>query len=272
MIPLTDLGPGLYKGYSGGLYPGGQNDPPPTYQAAGLIKASTVQPINGKIVVLSQGFSNVAQEFPAFQSLAYVDPAVNPDVVTVNGAKGGQDAWEWQNPYDDAWAHAKQQLAYQGLTPADVQVIWFKTARIQSPTIVTFPTDALQLQKYTRTWVANMEAAYPNLKLIFASTRTWAGNALTGISTEPRAYQGGFAVKWLINERITGIVKGKAHLSWGPYLWANGMNPRSDGLVWPAADFEKDGVHPGPVMEYRVGKILLDFFKTDPLTRSWFLA
>ena len=30
-IPLTDLGAGTYQGYEGGLYPNGQNIPPPDY-------------------------------------------------------------------------------------------------------------------------------------------------------------------------------------------------------------------------------------------------
>jgi hypothetical protein len=271
-IPLNDLGAGTYQGKPGGLYPGGQNVPPVAYLNAGKAKAAAVQPINGKIVVLSQAFSNPYQEFPQFQAQAASDPAVNPAVVTINGASGGGDAWAWQNPTNEVWARADEELAAQGLSRADVQVIWFKTVRIGSPAEVLFPTDATQLQQYTRTWVANMEAAYPNLKLSYISTKTYAGNAQVGYSTEPRAYQGGFAAKWLIEERINGTVTGPAHLAWGPYLWADGTKPRSDGLTWPCNEFDKDGVHPGPAMEAKVGTILLNFFKTVPTTKTWFLT
>ena len=36
MIPLTDLGAGLYQGVQGGLYPGGANTRPPAHDAAGV--------------------------------------------------------------------------------------------------------------------------------------------------------------------------------------------------------------------------------------------
>ena len=29
--------------------------------------------------------------------------------------------------------------------------------------------------------------------------------------------------------------------AWGPYLWANGTEPRSDGLTWPREDFTGGG-------------------------------
>jgi len=59
---------------------------------------------------------------------------------------------------------------------------------------------------------------------------------------------------------------------WGPYLWADGMSPRSDALVWQRTDFDADGVHPSPNGVAKVGLMLLDFFKSSTYTRCWFLA
>src|SRR3972149_5719368 len=39
LIPLTDLGPGVYRGQQGGLYPGGSTSPQAGYAALGAAKA-----------------------------------------------------------------------------------------------------------------------------------------------------------------------------------------------------------------------------------------
>jgi hypothetical protein len=90
-------------------------------------------------------------------------------------------------------------------------------------------------------------------------------------------------VKWLIERQIQGdpslnpdATKGPVNapvLLWGPYLWADGMTPRADGLVWRCTDFGEDGTHPSdPAGRRKVANLLLSFFKTDPTTRSWFMA
>ena len=62
-------------------------------------------------------------------------------------------------------------------------------------------------------------------------------------------------------------------IAWGPYYWANGMIPRSDGLVWTCQDLETDGTHPSnPVGRIKVATQLLNFLKTDDTASTWFLA
>src|ERR1700722_10010139 len=66
LIPLPDLGKGMYKGEQGGLYPGGINTPPPAHLKAGLAMAKKIVPLDadghpspdGKIVMISIGMSN----------------------------------------------------------------------------------------------------------------------------------------------------------------------------------------------------------------------
>jgi lysophospholipase L1-like esterase len=59
-------------------------------------------------------------------------------------------------------------------------------------------------------------------------------------------------------------------LLWGPYLWADGVKPRSDGLVWKREDLAGDGTHPSASGRRKVAQLLLDFFKNDDLAKGWF--
>jgi hypothetical protein len=60
-------------------------------------------------------------------------------------------------------------------------------------------------------------------------------------------------------------------LAWGPYLWADGRKPRSDGLIWECTDFISDGTHPSDAGRTKVAQLLLSFFKTDSTATIWFL-
>jgi lysophospholipase L1-like esterase len=61
-------------------------------------------------------------------------------------------------------------------------------------------------------------------------------------------------------------------LLWGPYLWADGVNPRqSDKLVYNREDLASDGTHPSQAGRQKVAYVMLEFFKNDPLAKSWFL-
>src|SRR5882672_3085447 len=75
-VPLSDLGAGTYKGFTGGLYPAGTNSVPAAHAAAGLARAQGIAPLDtagtpnagGRIVLLSIGMSNTTQEFCAGSS------------------------------------------------------------------------------------------------------------------------------------------------------------------------------------------------------------
>jgi hypothetical protein len=295
MIPLTDLGQGLYQGKQGGLYPGGSNACPAAHTQAGLQIADSIVPrkpngkpkAKGSIVLLSIGMSNTTQEFSTFKPLADLDPNKNPKLVIVDGAQGGMAANIITSPndpkYQQFWQTVDERLAQANVTRKQVQIAWVKQADI-APT-AQFPSDALALQRELEEIAHILVERFPNIKIAYYSSRIYAGYASTQLNPEPFAYQSGFAVKWMIEKQINGspdlnydqsLGEVKAPwLAWGPYLWADGLTPRSDGLTWACSQYVEDGTHPaagaGGARE-KVAHMLLDFFKSDVTSTPWFLA
>ena len=61
-------------------------------------------------------------------------------------------------------------------------------------------------------------------------------------------------------------------LAWGPYAWADGSTPNSEGLFWLAEDFMADGTHPSASGVDKYSGKLMDFFLNSPFSSCWFLA
>lgn len=310
-IPLVDMGNLTYLGFEGGLYSGGSNEMPPEHAAAGLERALRIQPLNqagepdpsGKIVFLSVGMSNTMMEFCgpytdnitcqpySFMAKADADPLINHNnLVILNGARGAQVAERWDAAQDENYDRVRERLLVPlGLDERQVQVVWLKVVDFlrTRPPLPSEQSVAYGLTKSMGDIVRSLKARYPNLQQVFISSRTYAGYATRELSPEPHAYESGFAVKWLIESQIEQMENGgnaidalagdmnyntvAPWIAWGPYLWANGTQPRSDGLVWLPEDFEADGTHPSDIGREKVASMLLEFFKTSPFTRCWFL-
>lgn len=285
--PLGDLGTDAYRGYEGGLYPGGANAPPADHRQAALARAASITPLAtggapdpaGRIVVLSVGMSNATQEYSEFIRLARTDPRMSARVLLVDGAQGGQTASIVRDPAARYWQVVDERLGQAGSSKEQVQVIWLKEANAQPRD--PFPAHAQALQADLQGIVQVAHDRFPNLKLLHLSSRTYGGYASTTLNPEPYAYESAFAVKWLIKRQIDGDpalnpdpARGPVRapiLLWGPYLWADGLKPRSDGLVWRCEDFAEDGTHPSTTGGRRkVAELLLAFFTSDETSAGWF--
>lgn len=307
-VPLTDMLPNqTYQGLAGGLYAGG-NAVPAAHRAAGIQRALAMQPRDasgapsaaGKMVLLSVGMSNTTQEFCSggggppcdvwtFMGRAAADPSVNTaTLVIVNGALGGRAAPSWDSPTDPDYDRVRDtRLVALGLTEQQVAAVWMKVAN-PGPTmsLPAAQADANRLETQMGDIVRALKTRYPNLSMVFVSSRIYAGYATTTLNPEPYAYESGFAVKQLIEAQINQVAAGGTivdaragdldynagapWLAWGPYLWADGATPRADGLTWLPADLGPDGTHPSQSGRSKVGVLLLDFFKTAPFTACWF--
>jgi hypothetical protein len=163
--------------------------------------------------------------------------------------------------------------------PKQVSVAWMKMADA-GPTS-GWPAYAQTLKDETATVLRLLAARFPNLKIVYLSSRIYAGYATTALNPEPYAYESAFAVRWLIEDQLRGAAglaldarEGSvAWLSWGPYLWADGLTPRSDGLTWACSELSSsDGTHPSAAGQRKVADLLLNFFRTDSTARLWYLA
>ena len=279
-IPLTDLGAAEYRGFTGGLYPSGQNLRPATYEKTGVAIGATVQPVDrdgkpsasGKIVMISIGMSNASHAFSQFIRLADTDPHKNSRLLMIDAARNGAAATEIALPFGDYWIHVDCELQRCEISTAQVQVVWLKTALAHDSR--GFPENARLLQRTLRSIVGILGTKFPQLKLVYVSSRTYGGYSESDLSPEPIAYESAFAVKWLIEECINNPSPDRSipWVSWGPYLWADGQTPRSDGLIWERSDFEQDGVHPSAQGVLKVATILLEFFQNEITARRWFFS
>jgi hypothetical protein len=279
-IPLTDLGSAQYLGFAGGLYPDGKNSRPSAYEEVGVALGATVQPVDrdgrpstsGKIVMISIGMSNASREFSQFIRLADADARRNPSLLMIDAARNGADATQIAVPFGDYWIDVDRQLRRCEISSAQVQVVWLKTALAREPR--GFPESARLLQRTLRSIVGILRTKFPQLKLVYVSSRTYGGYSESDLSPEPGAYESAFGVKWFIEECINNPSPDRSipWVSWGPYLWADGLTPRSDGLIWERSDFEPDGVHTSAQGALKVATMLLEFFQKDTAANLWFFS
>lgn len=236
------------------------------------------------------------------------NPPHDGKIVLVDGAKGGitLDMWDpttdtecGSNPCFAQYDRVLQILNSAGLTQAQVQGIWFKSADAD-PTI-SLPSqnaDAYVAERHLGNIMRAIRTRYPNARQVFISPRIYGGFANVAgnsLNKEPFAYELGFSIKWLINAQIQEIrdqnysdpIAGNLRyqvqsgnppstwIDWGPYLWSDGHNCKP-GFACINTDFRGTGnagpnecTHPSTFGEDKVGTQLLNFVNNSVYT-NWF--
>lgn len=293
LVAITDLGTGMFEGYEGGLYPNGSNVRPAAQDAYGVNLAYGIQPLDangnpsptGKYVLLGIGESTLQHEFNQFLVVANADPAKNPNLVLVNGAQGGATPDEFTSTTSSYWLTVlNNYLPQNGVTADQVVAAWIEDT--DGIATGTFPSDITTLRSQYETMMNTMLQLFPNLKMVYFSSRIYGGYS-NGVGSpdnpEPYAYEVGWAVKWAIQDQLNGNSNLNYNpalgpvvapwMSWGAYYWSNGMLGRQDGLEWDCADFSSDGTHPStPYGQLKVATALLQALKTDDTAIPWYLA
>ncbi|MFO0863080.1 MAG: hypothetical protein U0744_00200 [Gemmataceae bacterium] len=288
--PLSEMtAEDRYKGEDGGLYGGGKNAPPAGHLAASRVEAGKIVPrdadgepsARGTIGFASISMSNATQVFSMFKKMADADSEKSPRVTVVDCAQGGQAMAEWVSPKASAWIEADRRLKAAGVSAKQVQVVWIKLAN-KGPS-GDLAEHGKKLEKDTLAVIQNAKTRFPNLRIAYLDSRTYAGWSTGRLNPEPYAYESAFVVRWLIQDQIKGApalnfdaargaVKSPV-LLWGAYLGTDGTTPRkSDGLVWERSDVANDGVHPSESGRRKAAEQLLSFFKKDETAKAWFVG
>ena len=275
-IPLPDLTTG-YRGLDFGLYRGLRTTPPDDYLAIGRDRANRIRPLDvegrpspdGRIILMSVGMSNTSSEFGRFIADAAGNAAISRRLTILNGSMGGADAAMWTDVNSRPWQFAIAKVGGGRHSAKQVQAIWVKQAHRRT---LPFPEEIQALASDLDAMLQIATRVFPNLRIVYLSSRTRSGAETRQGPGEPQAYETAFAVRRVIQERMDGAAAGTdaPWVSWGPYLWSNGT-PRSDGFVWDCGDVGRDMLHPTEAGSRKVADQLMAFFMTDQTAAPWFL-
>ncbi len=212
------------------------------------------------------------------------DPDVDrTNLAIVRGGCCGGEARLMQSPLDRDYDRIRDRLSAEGLSEQQVQVVWAQPAGDEPIYLPDPGAGPYRMVSLMGNVLRTLRIRYPNLKLVFLTSEHYMGYS----EREPSHHENGFEMKWLIQAQIDQMANGGTivdvrardlnyntevpWIGWGPYLWADGVNPRSDGLSWPRTDYSADRVHLSLRGVETAAFLLLTFFKTSPQAQCWFL-
>ncbi|MFI5173055.1 MAG: T9SS type A sorting domain-containing protein [Chitinophagales bacterium] len=298
LIPLTDLGTGFYGSIMGGLYPGGSNTRPFLHEQKGIEISQTIEPLDttgavnyeqGKILLIGMGGSNASNAYNIFtDTMQTHDWAGTNPCMKANGLFfGGKDLHDMIDTTSTFyWDELQDRLFSRDDSWEQIQVVWMLEQSEFNTEVVEDYVDYVAEQYITL--MHRMIDTMPNLKIVYLTGFHYTGythpnHELYNYLVEPKGYWGNLAIKELIERQINGdpelIFEGPGRvapfISWGPYFWADGNNPRGgDFLVWPCEDYRDDdtggGFHLEETGKYKEAKMIMNFFDTDTIANWWY--
>lgn len=242
------------------IYPGIMAHVPGSHAAMGHKVALS---LTKKPVMAGMGMSNAKQEFQAFMDKYRAKYGRSRPVTTVNLGTGNWDLTAMVHDSEKYWDLVHETMAKKKTSPERIEIVVFKNSvRHQDK---PYPDDVWEYLEFMEDHLANMTSHLPNLKMLFVLSAVYSGYAsVSAPRHEPWAFREGLAVDEFVRDHWNMT---EPWITWGPYYWANGLEPRDDGLTWKCTDFmAKDGVHPGTGAKVKTADMLMRFFEQYP----WF--
>ncbi|MBG9375340.1 hypothetical protein I5907_03790 [Panacibacter sp. DH6] len=285
-VPLTDLATGTYYGFTGGLYPDGENTPSGQYATDLDSVSASVVPLDangnyspsGKIGFISIGASTCSIMMNNLRKKTKASPLTNPLLLTANCTGGGESIQEINDTITNAyWNVAFSKLAKNNLTAPQVQVVYLETD--DSISVMSFPERPLNTRQVYTTTLQILLTKFPNLKVVYllGRTTTFLGTGKKQQNREPGPYYNGWGCKFLIAGQINnepelqykGVERKVPMVTWGWYQWSVGYQPRNDGFLW-TKELTRDGLHANDQGANILSANFMNFLLNDPYASKWY--
>lgn len=285
-VPITDLGVGTFYGYTGGLYPNGENLPSGQYAADLDSVSASIIPLdvngnyasNGKIGFISIGASTCSIMMNNLRKKTKKSSLTNPLLLTANCTGGGESIQEINDTISNAyWNVAFSKLSKNNLTAKQVEIVYMETD--DSINVMTFPERPLNTKQVYTTTLQILLTKFPNLKVVYVigRTTTFLGPGKKPQNREPGPYYNGWGCKFLIegqiNEEPELQYKGENRkvpmVTWGWYEWSVGYQARTDGFTW-TKELTKDGLHANDQGADILSTNFMNFLLNNPYSNKWY--
>lgn len=242
-IPLNDPEIFFFNGLSSGLYPWGnaliEND----YKTNYINISKTITPLDkkgnpsfkGKIVMLGIGGSHAYIVYNGIKNAWLSDAGFGKNLVFANAGTGGKDLPDILDPGASYWQRIVKVLDSNRVKSSQVQVIFIiEDDFVNRDTTIQ---RAYAIKDQYITLLTTIRSKYPNCKMILVADRGYAGYSTLSKYDEPKGYLNGWAVKFVVEDFINGTIPQMPFINWFEYYWANGEEPRWDGLTYLSSDF-----------------------------------
>lgn len=276
-IPINDLDSFTYFDNNGGLYPWGNYLIENAFKTNYIKTSKNIRPMDsvglfsksGKIVILEIGASNPFKLFEEIKNAGLADINFGKNLVYINGGTGGKDLPDVIDITASYWVHLQKLLDSNLVTAAQVQVIF--CIEDDMTNFDTTINRAYQLRDKYIEMLVTIRIKYPNCKLMLIGDRGYNDYATLPKFSEPKGYLNGWAVKFLIEDYIDGLLPQYPLLNWMDYYWANGETPRWDGLDYFMTDFlAPDYVHYTEEKAAELGAMTHARLKADQGCLFWY--
>ena len=276
-IPLNDPHLFTYNGEQSGLYPWGNEMISNAYESKYQSVSENIHPASfsglrtskPKVVILTIGGSTPAIMFEGFIHAQQNDPGFGNDLLFINGGMNAMDFSDLLNPNTNYWDNMESLLYDQSATPEDVQVMFCIEDNLRSLD-TSFTRTSLLKNDYAEL-LNIIRTHYPNCKLFLVGDRGYSGYTDDPHHDEPIGYLNGWGVKLFVADYINGLLPEYPVVNWLDYYWADGENPRWDGLTYSQSDFAGPAyVHLHQEKADEIAETTNEKLKADPAASNWY--